>query len=191
MLNILIRTSFRPKAFSRCLDSIPRTSDVRIIVSYDDEAALQYIPSWVTKVDVTHLRAKESPFWYNTYCNALLEYVTEGHGLFLDDDDLLIPQSVSKIKLQENTSYIVPFLRGINFTPKPTLAQMQAKKIVQGYIGLPSLLFASEHKHLLHFYSGEFADFNAIRAFQLVCPNLQWLNVPIVRSFERNLGKLE
>lgn len=189
MLNILIRTSFRPEAFRRCIDSIPRTPEVRIVVSYDDEAALQYIPNWVTKVDVTHLYAPETPFWYNTYCNALLEQVETGHGLFLDDDDIFI--SKSSIKLLEATSYIIPFLRGVNFTPKPTLAQMQAKKIVAGYCGLPSLLFAAEHRNLLHFYSGELADFNAIKAFSLVCPNLKWVNIPLVRSFARNLGKLE
>lgn len=189
MLNILIRTSFRPEAFRRCLDSIPRTSDVRIIVSYDNEAALQYIPNDVTKVDVTHLYQPSTPFWYNTYCNALLDYVDEGHGLFLDDDDFFINNA--NVKLHPNTSYIVPFLRGIHFTPKPTLAQMNAKKLMPGYVGLPSLIFASEHRNLLHFYDGEYADFNAIKAFQLICPNLRWVNVPLVRSFQRNLGKLE
>lgn len=189
MLNILIRTSYRPYAFRRCLDSIPRTSDVRIIVSYDNEDALQYIPNWVEKVDVTNLYAPSTPFWYNTYCNALADQVTEGHGLFLDDDDVFIGSS--KIVLEKGTSYIIPFLRGINFTPKPTLAQMRAKKIVPGYIGLPSLIFAAEHRNMLHFYSGELADHNAIKAFSLVCPSLRWINIPLVRSFERNLGKLE
>jgi hypothetical protein len=189
MLNVLIRTSYRPYAFRRCLDSIPSTPDVRIVVSYDDEAALQYIPNNVTKVDVTHLRSPESPFWYNTYCNALADQVSEGHGIFLDDDDVFI--SANGIKLERGTSYIIPFLRGVNFTPKPTLAQMQAKKIVAGYIGLPSLIFAAEHRNMLHFYSGELADYNAIKAFSLVCPSLRWINIPLVRSFERNLGKLE
>jgi hypothetical protein len=68
LINILIRTNFRPTAFARCIKSVKDQTykNIRIIVSYDNHNALKYIPEDIEKVKVIR---GEGKYFYDEYCN--------------------------------------------------------------------------------------------------------------------------
>lgn len=103
LINILVRTSQRPNYFHDCICSIADQSykNVRILASFDDAESEEYI----TKFPCVRIPVKKwegSPlvkpdgdeygiwFPFNEYFNELLEYVSIGHVIYLDDDDQLL-----------------------------------------------------------------------------------------------------
>lgn len=107
VINILIRTSYRPQEFAKCLDSINKQTykNIRVLVSYDNEKANNYLqPLKVQQIKVeknnsiirTRLNEKEYglPFTPNLYLNELQSYVNSGYIMYLDDDDELIEKNV-------------------------------------------------------------------------------------------------
>jgi hypothetical protein len=158
--------------------------ELNVIVCYDDLRAKEYLP-----MPAKYVGGREPVgFFYNLYCNDLLELVeTPGHILFLDDDDEIIPDSIGKFMsvAKEGESYIVPFTRG-DFQ-KPTPTQMFGHVLAQGYCGLPNMVLWSGHKDQIRFDNSELADFKALK----MLPNPRWLNIPIVASRRRNRGVKE
>jgi hypothetical protein len=195
MLNIVIRTSYRPQAYYHCLKSIidylPLLGQVKIIVGYDNPRALEYIDAnLVTTVDLTrHPRAGQ--YYYNLYLNKLLEDINEGWVLFVDDDDEVIKYSLEVLisQLQPGRSSVIPFIRGGHFQ-KPTELQMRLKKLFAGYVGLPCLVLWHEHKKLITFDATELSDFKAIKKLSEAV-DLLWISVPVVCSQARGYGRIE
>lgn len=183
MLTFLIRTSYRPKQFARCIASIPVTAN--IIVSYDDARAVRYLSECKRNFKAWYVQPNQQPYYYNTYCNLLLELVKYDHCIFLDDDDTFInyPQGI-----EDGISYIVPFMRG-NFE-KPDLARRRQKLIQPGYIGLPCLILWHEHKKYINFEAREDADYQVIKHLS-ECVELQWLDTCVVSSEKRGWGAME
>lgn len=94
MINILIRTSNRPRFFSECIESIKKQSfkDYNIIVSCDsdDWYCREYNPVRVKRKENTDHRIDGARhFPSNDYLNTMLQTVKSGWVMFLDDDDLL------------------------------------------------------------------------------------------------------
>ena len=198
ILNVIIRTSYRPESFSCLIASIMENFNherlaVKIIIGYDQQRALyDYIPyrgEPFKIVDLTDVRHEEEPFFYNKYLDILLQEITEGHSIFIDDDDVVIPNDIHRY-ITPSQSIIVPFLRGENEYRKPNRIQMQMKAIVPGFIGLPCLVFSYEDIRFLHFDSTELSDYNAIVNLNEAV-KLRWANCPIVKSFKRNFGSIE
>lgn len=183
-MTFLIRTSWRPEAFNRCINSIEKFAPYsNIIVSYDNVCAVSYIPVWFDKIKV---EKSHEPFFYNLYLNDLLDAADEpGHIIFIDDDDYLIH---SLPEFEAGKSYIAPFMRG-SFQ-KPTAIQIKRKIISRGYIGLPSLVLWWSHKHHVNFIADEYADFTAIKNLSEKV-NLTFLNTPLIKSEKRNFGVTE
>jgi hypothetical protein len=196
MLNIIIRTSYRPAAFARCFNSIihnlPLIGDpFKITVGYDNQEALSYLlpkSHLINLVDLTKEEKKPGTFFYNRYLNRLLKEVDEGHVIFLDDDDQILNGSLVQIQNQlvSGKSYLIPFLR--NSFQKPTPLQMKLKKLFPGYVGLPCLILDSSHRSLISFDDTELSDYKAIKMIE---EKLHWLNIPVVLSRERGFGKIE
>lgn len=65
-----------------------------------------------------------------------------------------------------------------------------AKAIHRGYIGMPCLFLAVNHRHLVHFDGTEYADFNVINNLSKEI-NLHWSNLILVNVSERGNGQNE
>lgn len=190
LINILIRTSNRPRQFANCIDSIlSQQAFTSVHVCYDNPKALEYINNYKFST-IIEVNKNEHKFGYNQYCNPLKDQVTEGWGLFLDDDDCLQPGSLELLceHIQPGNSYIVPFLRDGKQKPWPAL--FRNRSIEEGCIGLPCMLFWHEHKKYFNFDYTEIADYKAIKMLSRSTA-LQWLQIPVVNSPVRSWGRME
>ena len=98
LINILIRNTYRPLAFSKCIKSVlaQKYSKVNIICSYDDERCLEYLNEYkenekFTIFPIVEKKTKtknKSKYKYNGYCNELLNRVDNGWIIFLSDDNM-------------------------------------------------------------------------------------------------------
>lgn len=200
IINILIRTSYRPEAFARCWESVRSqptdpSDEIYMFVGYDNPASLSYLSNLVNVrlIDLTR-EERVGKFFYNGYLNRMIHdpYIkTGGHILFLDDDDELAPNFLHNAKkfIKPGYSYIFPFVRPNGFQ-KPTPNMMAAQRISQGYIGLPCLLLSTDHRRYVHFNQSELADYDAISILSFQT-NLIWVNLPIVHANVRGFGANE
>jgi len=162
LINILVRTSYRPTAFQKMLQSIKKQSykNINILISYDDERALDYIPQ-----DLYHnaIRVYKSNdlFWYDNYCDEL------------GDCDGIICQMRRRRKL------------------KPPDMHIKTREIMQGQIGMPCLVLNSKYKNLLKFDgSVPAADYNWIKGMSQMV-KLNFCKIVLVSCNERDYGKME
>jgi|GEM_PF-2890547 hypothetical protein len=157
LINILIRTSNRPKAFLKCLDSIVKQDyrPIRIIVGFDNENALRYIPKGLETVFVSANR--DLPFFYDCYLNTLKELVTEGYFYCQDDDDYLINSDIlSKLPLTGN-GLIVQLQRQNNIVPKNLNFSV-------GQIGCPCIFLHHSLKNIADFHGNGTGDYYFIKS---------------------------
>lgn len=197
IINILIRTSWRPEAFGRCLQSIfeqipTDVVDFNIIVGYDNPEALQYIPPSIRSMYVQY--TGDSEYGYNTYLNSMMrsEFVHKpGYIIFLDDDDTLIQGAFIKLgaSLMPDRSCIFPFVRPNGFM-KPMARMVLLKHIVRGYIGMPCLVLNTDHIPLVEFDDTADADYNAILKLSSQV-DLDWYLSPLVSASDRSRGRME
>lgn len=163
MINILIRTSRRPRFFKDCIQSVENQSykNWRIIISIDDNYTEQYVkPYGYDYVKV--LRGNTNCFW-NLYFNDLYKQVKDGWIIYLDDDARLVPGALQIIADHFNDNNLLiwkyQFANGriipeINFWGK----QPQRKHIDTG-------CFAHQRKHFIPWDALRAADYRVI--FQL------------------------
>lgn len=192
LINILIRTSNRPAQFARCLESIRNQTyrNIRIVVGYDRNEALSYIPGWV---EWTYFNSDKSlPFFYDLYCNDLKLIVTEGWFFFLDDDDVLtsptVLQELFKHLTGPHEAIICQFLR--NGVPKPADNYIRKRVIWEGKIGLPCLILHSKHKELSGLDGQKAGDYRYIKEVTSQVPT-KFITLPLVSASPRGFGKME
>jgi glycosyltransferase involved in cell wall biosynthesis len=100
LITILVRTSNRPNLFKVCIDSIfsQKYSNFRVVICYDDDGSVNYLSKHHTNPKCTVFKVNKSTalidsdqsgYFYNLYCNELLNTVTDGYIIYLDDDDKL------------------------------------------------------------------------------------------------------
>jgi hypothetical protein len=110
LINIVTRTSGRPLSFKMCRDSIVNQTykNIRHIVSFDNKKDEQYLSGSGAEyyfIDNENLPEDKTPnpmegnihgyeFIYNLYFNILFQKVTDGFVLILDDDDVLINNTI-------------------------------------------------------------------------------------------------
>lgn len=190
LINVLIRTSARPTLFARCLESIQKQThkNIRIIVGYDNDQALNYIPSFIETIPV-HAN-KAIPFYYDLYCNQLKKYADQGWFMFLDDDDFFhsptVLEEISKYMNGEHEAIICQFLRKCR--PKPATQLIEKGEIIEGKIGLPCLILHSKHRLLSGLDGYKSGDFRYIKC---VSERVKTLFVPmvVVETDRRSWGK--
>lgn len=166
--------------------------DWRMIVSYDKDDALRYIPE---KCNVNAHRVyprKGYPYFYDLYCNELKNQVLDGWFFFLDDDDFLVDtnslQTISE-KLQEDRGLICQFIR--NRRPKPSDGLMQAKRIIRGNIGMPCLFLHAKHKNIADLDGQAGGDYRWIKNVSEKIP-VDFFTIPVVATDNNRLyGKME
>lgn len=192
LISILIRTSYRPSLFNRCLESIKRQShkNIRIVVSYDDERALSYIPEDIQKIQVQKDLSK--PFFYDEYVNTLKNIVDSGYFFVLDDDEVLASDScISDIckHLKGQVGLICQFSR--NGRLKPSNELIKQKRVVRTKIGMPCLFLHHSVKNIAQLDGTHKApDFKWIKD---VSSKIRLKFVPIVVAFSdrRSYGQCE
>lgn len=189
-INILIRTSFRPELFKRCIESVRRQTyqNIRVIVGYDRPEAKGYLPQ---DLEAVEMKPESGKYFYNKYCNQLKELVTDGWFFFLDDDDYLLNPKV----LQRISQYlfdgclIVQFIRA-NGRPKPKSVLMDAKKIEVGHIGLPCIILHHKFKNVSDLDGDdEFGDYTFIKKVSERVPT-KFVSEPVVVAERRSWGRI-
>lgn len=190
LINIIIRTSNRIELFSRCYESIENQTynNIRVIVGYDNDKALAYIPMEVCPIRV--YKQDGIPFFYDLYCNELRGAVREGWFLFLDDDDFLYCHRA----LEEIVPYlttpgavICQMLR--NGISKPRNNYMRQGIIEEGKIGLPCIIVHSSFAHIgyLDGYAG--GDYRYIKQVTEQVPT-KFVPLVVVETDRRSWGKM-
>lgn len=191
MINILIRTSYRPIGFAKTLESIHQQSyqNIRIIVSYDDERALSYIPDDIEKVRVYK---HDALFFYDNYANDLKDMVNSGWFFFLDDGDILAyPDALKDIRreVSKQNGLIVQFSR--NGRLKPSNKLIKNRVIERSKIGMPCLVLWHKHKNLADFDGSVGAsDYLWIKKVSQRV-KLKFSPICLVHAGERDNGKME
>jgi len=185
LINILIRTSYRPAGFARCLASVQNQSykNIRILVSYDNWNALKYIPEGIEKIKV--LRGPGT-YFYDSYCNELKSKVNEGYFLFIDDDDYLAnPKIISMLipYLSQDSGLLVQLKRGSTIRPESGL-------IESGKIGMPCLILHHSHKDLANIPPTGQGDYHWILQVSNLI-ELRFVPLIVVHSDRRGNGKQE
>lgn len=192
LINLLVRTSYRNELFKRCMDSISSQThkNIRIIVSYDDERALEYIPEHLEKIRV--YKDETIPFYYDNYCNDLKDKVTSGYFLFLDDDDELYSEKSLEMackQLRGNRGIICQFSRG--GVLKPSNELIKQNRIKRGKIGMPCIILHHSCKNIAEFDGSVGAsDYTWIRNVSKKV-KLKFVSMVIVVADRRSHGALE
>lgn len=182
LINILIRTSSRPNAFRRCLKSIVSQSypNIRIIIGYDNEKALDYIPKGLETYFVS---ADHSlPFFYDAYIPQLLDFVTEGYAYILDDSEVLMPDVLQKVVLDAPV-VLVQLQRGDIIVPK-------SADIKIGMVGFPCVFVHYTLKNAAYISPYGVGDSLWIKELQKQV-GLKFQEIIVAYSQYRDFGKME
>jgi hypothetical protein len=180
-ISILVRTSYRPDLFNRLYDSIKAQThqNIKVIVSYDDERALSYIPSECVKIRVYK---SDMPFFYDNYVNDLKQLVDIGYFVVIDDDEVLIDNDcISRVVKHLRGSYglICQFSRSGHLKPSNDL--IKRKRIMRTKVGMPCLFLHHSLKNIAHLDGSVGAsDYHWIKA---VSRKVSLKFVPIVVAY--------
>lgn len=191
LINVLVRTSFRPEYFKRCLQSIydQTHKEINIIVSYDNENALSYIPDNLTKIRV---HKSNLVFGYDNYVNDLKEQVTRGYFFVLDDDEVLANnECISKVvkHLKGNYGLICQFSRAGSIKPSDKL--IKQKRITRAKVGMPCLFLHHSLKNIAQLDgSVPAADFHWIKAVSRSV-RLKFVPIVVAYCYSRGNGQME
>jgi hypothetical protein len=148
-MNIIIRTSGRPKYFENCVKSIKDNGiDAKLHVTIDDIKDLEYVRKYANGLDYSYylndkevvgnicknINVERELFTYNYYFNIVKPFLN-GWCLFLDDDDALVTNPTRKMSLDSIYLYkvqvgdrIVPSKS--NFNVRPVLNDISGLSIV-------------------------------------------------------------
>lgn len=181
LINILTRTSNRPKGFDRNFQCVKTQTyeNIRHIVSYDNDNDLEYLNLYngidLVKIDRQSLidddkyvnpnTGKYSP--HNMYFNEMIKHVKEGWVIYLDDDDFftkvnVIEGIVEEInKNDDDTLIFWQFKLGDNLVLPNKLDESNPPRI--GGIGGSCMTFNIKYKHLSEWDSWKCGDYRVIK----------------------------
>jgi hypothetical protein len=190
-INILTRTSNRPKGFQRCRKSIESQSykNIRHIVSYDNEKDLDYLSKYkihkirVSKESISPQQIEDSKLAfkpYNLYCNQLLREVDSGWIMFLDDDDYLANDQVvsniaKNISKANNDTLLIWQTQYPNGVKLPSINIIKRKEIIIRKIDTACFIFHSKYKDESLWDCWWAADFRFVKKLSEVIPKRRWI----------------
>lgn len=183
VVNILTRTSGRPRFFNECVSSIETQTyeNIRHIVCADDEASYRYAKDKTDTVIKAPRKPKLGEYGlmhapYNLYCNKLMEEVKEGWIMFLDDDDIFLNEdSISSIV--ENINNDKNFLIWkVKFPQRIIPTWSFGKSMIHlGDISSIGFMFHERHRWAAQWDEVKGSDYRvALKLFLLLKP--RWIN---------------
>ena len=191
LINVLTRTSNRPIGFHNLKYSLNHQThkDIRHIVSYDNDVDLNYLNKYdVEKIKVnSDLREEKNhpdgftPAYYNFYCNELLDKVTDGWIVFLDDDvnvfhNKVFKELVNHIKENDTDTMFFWQIRYPNRVVLPNDERVK-KKIIEIYnIDTACFLFHSKYKNEVRWDGWKVSDYRFINSLSKIIPKQKWIN---------------
>ena len=150
LINILIRTTYRPKYFNTCINSIykQKYDNYKIICCYDDERCLNYLKEYTNRIEYFFIDIEsKSSHKYNRYCNHLMNVVNDGWIMFLDDDDKLANNKslsiINNALTNENNILFWKVKIGNDI-----IIPINPNKIMEGQIDTNGFCFHSKYKNL-------------------------------------------
>ena len=185
LINIITRTSKRPNYFLECYHSIvcQTYSNIRHIIGFDNYKSLDYIirnkPN-KNNVFYTHsneIRINPAHMPYNLYLNILMNQVTEGWIMFLDDDDILNDiNSINTIvsHIENNDQLLIWKVKKLGKTiPNKSFK----KKPISGDITSNSFLFHSKYISIAQWDNKSAGDFRVVnKLFNYPNINTIWID---------------
>lgn len=187
MMNILIRTSDRPKQFTKCLLTVLEQADedTNILISSDNERTTNYVRAFYfepIKV-IPQTKTAEQPCPYNLYLNELLTYTETGFILILDDDDRLASGALETLineLTDPNTLYIarMQWPNGRLIPEDDLFGKMPVRK----HIGMPCFYFHTKWADRIEFDARRAGDFRVLMQLWKMIPNKKFINQVIVNT---------
>ena len=151
LINIVIRTSNRENCFEINIKSISYQNykNLKLHISYDNIETLEYINKVLKNYNFDFLLyemiKKDSDYYYNGYCNKILDKINNGYIIFLDDDDKLInSNSLRYINEFLNENYIICW----NYLRTDKIIKLYKNKLKLGNIANCSFCYNSKYKSL-------------------------------------------
>ena len=201
-INILIRNTYRPTYFQKCIQSILNQTyqDYRLIMCYDDDNCMDYLNEYIGHEKMEIFKAREvdksCSHFYNLYCNELLEYVKSDDGwiMFLDDDDMfenpnslsIIAENIHKNNSSTNNIFLWNFLCGI----KQIIPQIQNNIILPNTIANCSYCFHSTYKSMSKWellQQGDYKFINNLLKISNTTLNIIHLNIILAKTIDDNI----
>lgn len=163
-LNILIRTSKRPSFFKKCIESIltQKYNNYHIYICYDNMDSLNYITDYeTTNTNITSFFVKNNSiekYKFNLYNNDLMDKVTDGFILFLDDDDIYTHDQCFKVIneniIDDNSILLWEFMR-----PDKLVYPKTINNIKLGEIDTTSICFNNKYKYFSRWKDKQCGDY--------------------------------
>lgn len=168
MVNILMRTSNRPKGFARTINGLKKQTDqnFKLIVSVDNDETELYVKNSNYDCEVIRVQHEKrnhpdhNP--YNLYVNDLIDRVTDGWYVVIDDDDIILENLVSSINnicWDDDSVYIFK----IDFMGKEIPSHSFGKSITFGDISSPCIVMNFKNKDIAKWKPVRGGDFNYIK----------------------------
>lgn len=162
--NILIRTSNRPNYFKKCIASILNQlySNYHVYICYDKNESLSYLDEYKTNDKITFFHVNDKSrekYKFNLYCNRLLDKVTKGFVIFLDDDNYFVSNDAFNILNISMKNYKIltwKFIRPDKLIYKEDLNE----PLVLGEIDTSNVCCNSSIKNNSKWKDKQYGDFN-------------------------------
>ena len=162
--NILIRTSNRPNYFKKCIASILNQlySNYHVYICYDKNESLSYLDEYKTNDKITFFHVNDKSlekYKFNLYCNRLLDKVTKGFVIFLDDDNYFVSNdafNILNISMKKYKILTWKFIRPDKLIYKEDLNE----PLVLGEIDTSNVCFNSSIKNNSKWKDKQYGDFN-------------------------------
>lgn len=189
-INILTRTSNRPKYFEKCFNSIKNQTykNINHIISVDDDFSEEYVKKYTNNyIRIGKIDDKFPPYdktgrrrlaIYNLYLNELRKQVKDGWIMYIDDDDMLMNNNVIEdiVKKVKNENQL--FFWRVQF-PNRVIPEDQLfdKKIIAlnhfSMIGFMYNVKYDKYANFDHFSGG---DFHFISQLAPKIPEKVWID---------------
>lgn len=187
LLNILIRTSNRPNYFRRLIRNIESQSypNYKLIISADTPETEKYVKkAGYQPVPVKRLyRNQKQTFPWNLYLNTLMNNVSDGWIIFMDDDDMYADNSALGLiaaSLGDENSMLVWRLRFPDGRYVPAVNYMGKTPFTRKQIAMPCFAFHSKWKNRVRLDGQRAGDFRMANHLQQFL-EVKWLDLALVK----------
>ena len=195
MINILVRTSNRPKCFADCIASIESQTyqDYRLIVGSDTREyyPMPYHPIRYQRelsngqfIQLRESKARHFPF--NLYLNELMRHCKDGYVLFLDDDDEFTSTDSLGIIAKELQNPVDAAFWRVRICENifPSDKNFGQRPVVKDISGI-GLAFHTDYIPMLQFDPYKQADYRlADRIYSLL--NVHWIDEVLTQTQRRS-----